>query len=148
MAGLGITFTNPTFTTGVAAKTPLQVRAATHQRVKVMGISVSFQGVTPTQQPILVQLVYQSADPTGSAATAVKNNKSHTETVQTTGITGTTDATGTEVVWSDYVRADGGGITILREQTPLAELPGAQRLGVRVTADTNTTGSVSLVLEE
>lgn len=68
------------------AKTALAITAPTNQRVKILGWSFDFDGVTGTFVPVTVELVEFTAGGAGTATsgTGSKTDQSLPETVQTT----------------------------------------------------------------
>lgn len=65
--------------------TLVQIKAPTNQRLRVVGYGVAFSGTSVTETPIEVQLLWQTTDGTGTAATEVKYDGSLGETVQGVG---------------------------------------------------------------
>lgn len=67
------------------AKTVLQIKAPTNQRIKVKTVRCTGKGIVVTDQPIYVRITRSSANfGTGSAATPGKTNTSNGETIQST----------------------------------------------------------------
>lgn len=137
MAGNKFTAQTPEVTTGVTKKTVLQILAATNQRVLVKEISVSFDGVVNTDNPILVEVLRQSdAGSGGVSLTLQKLNPDNTETLQSTAlrdISGSVQPTDTGEVLGEQVHPQGG----YTWQAPFGgeiEVPGGERLGIAVFA--------------
>ena len=66
-------------------KTLLQIKSADNQRVKVLGLNVSFKGIASNEKPFWVEIVRQTNGGTGGTEVlAQKNNISDSEVVQTT----------------------------------------------------------------
>lgn len=85
MAGVLLTASTAEVALSAAtAKTILQVVAASNHRVKVLGWGVYFDGVSPTEAPVVVDLQRQTSAGTMTSLTPTKNNDSDDETLQTT----------------------------------------------------------------
>lgn len=149
MAGLRVRANTAQIATGTALKTILQIVAAANHRIVIPRISISFEGVTPTDAPIDVQIMRQSTagtDP-GGALTLTKDNDSDDETIQTTAQYGpagtwTAEPTAGDVLDRRLVhpqgRADFGPFTV----------KGGGRLGVVVTAAVSIDCIASAAIEE
>lgn len=70
--------------TGGSTKTLLRLEAPTNQRVRILEVGVSCQGVSTTAEPIEFQVYRCSADGTGSSLTPVQADDSIADTIQTT----------------------------------------------------------------
>lgn len=149
MAGLRFRGNTPQIATGTALKTILQIVAAANHRVIIPAFSVSFEGITPTDAPIQVDVQRQSSAGTGpgGALTLVKDNDSDDETLQTTAQYGpsgtwTVEPTAGDVLARKLVhpqgRADFGPFVI----------KGGGRLAVVVTAPVSIDCTVSTAGEE
>jgi hypothetical protein len=153
MARLGIIAQPALIVTGTALKTLLQLVAPTNQRVAVREISISFNGVSNTSTPILVEVVRQTSAGTITNVTTLRKTDPDisAETIQTTcKDTATVEPT------------DGGDVPIAEQVHPqtgflwqpggmgIDELiiPGGGRLGVRVTAGTSVSAAVRVRAEE
>jgi len=134
MAGIRAHAQTAKISTGTAKKTLLQLVAAANHRVLVDELSVSFDGVSNTAEPILCEVARQSDAGTMSALTPAKNNVDDAETLQTTAQhTATVEPTETDVVMAEHVHPQGGFIW----QAPFGKaivISGGDRLGVAVTA--------------
>jgi len=86
----------------LSAATPLtvlRVKAPTHIRLKILGWSISFAGVDPTDEPVEVKLVRQTTDGTFTSVTPVKLEPTAAETIQSTaGENASAEPTTTEVL--------------------------------------------------
>jgi hypothetical protein len=141
MAGVGISAQLPKTATGTSAHSMLQVISAAQQRSVWNEISISFDGVTNSATPILVELVrnttagtWTTPGPT-SPATVRKLNNSDQETVQTTcnmnASAEPSDAS--DIPWTELVHPQTG----LTWQAPYGQeisLMGGTRMSIRVTA--------------
>lgn len=117
-----------------AAKTVLQVVAATNQRVKVTRWGVFFDGVSSTDAPVLVQLLRQTTAGTMSSLTPVKEDNLGSESLQTTAQhTASVEPTDSDVIRRRNVHPQSGYLEIF----PLGQeliIPGGGRLAVKCTA--------------
>ena len=151
MSGIRYTFQTVEVTTGTAKKTLLQVLAAANHRVLVKEISISFDGISNTAAPILVQVLRQSTSGIGGdVLAAVKLNVSDDEAIQATGLSnidGTTAPTDTDELLGELVHPQGG----FNWQAPFGGelvVKGGNRLGIAVTAGAAVNAKVRLVCEE
>lgn len=160
MANLNMTLTIPstgglTMVTNTAIKTLLQVLAPANQRVIMYEWDISFNGVSNTAAPILVELVRQTGAGTGlNTATLVKDNNSDQETIQSTGLYGilttvnTAEPTdGSVVPFAEFVHPQQGyawRATVGKEEN----IQGGTRLGCRVTAAASVNVAARLRLQE
>ncbi len=111
------------------AKTVLQLVAAANHRVKVKSWGVSFDGISETAAPVVVELLRQTDAGTMSALTPQKTRPA-SETLQTTAQhTATAEPAGTTVVDSMEVHPQGG-----YEKVCDYEIGGGERFGIRCTA--------------
>lgn len=130
----------PAITPGAVAQTMLQIAAPANQRVLVHEIAISFQGISTTDTPILVEVLRQTTAGTMSSLTPVKNNNGDDETIQTTAQhTATVEPTGGDVLASRYVHPQSHFIFYLPE--PIV-VKGGGRLGVRVTCGTSIASTI------
>lgn len=121
-----------------AAKTILQVVAATNQRLKIKKIGVTIQGIAATDVPHLTRILRQTTAGTMTALTPKKVNNADTESLQVTAQhTATAEPTAGDVLISEHIHPQGG-----REWAfgPGEELivPGGGRLGVEITGNAAT----------
>ena len=148
MAGVNAVAQTVQITTGTSLITLMQLLAATNQRVKVKEISVSFNGVSNTGVPILVEVLRQTSAGTMSALTLVKENSSDSETLQTTAqYNATVEPSASSIVMTEQVHPQGGFLW----QAPFGGeiiVPGAGRLGLRVTAGVSVSAMARMVFEE
>lgn len=148
MAGLFFRAVTGEISTGVAAKTLLQLIAAANHRVLLHGFVISFKGIAPTDAPIKVDVLRQTTAGTMSSLTLVKHNNGDNETLQTTAQhTATAEPTAGDVLDSFYVHPQGRRefTAAYRKETPIL---GGERLGIRVTAGVSVNAIVSADLEE
>ncbi len=121
----------------------LQLLAATNQRVKIGEASMSFNGTSNTNAPILVELVVQtSAGTITNTTTLVKEDSAMAETIQTVGKdTATIEPTDSGAVKeTQYVHPQTGYLW----QAPYGReiiIIGAGRLGMRQTAANSVSAS-------
>lgn len=153
MAGVRVGFTSAQCPTGTAAKTILQIVCAANHRALVKRLCISFEGVSTTGTPIMVELLYQSDAGTtpGSAPTGKKINAGDNETIITTfqagsAATWAVEPSAGDIIFSCLVHPQRSKELIL----PGMDVPiiTSGRLGVRVTADASIDCIVSGELEE
>lgn len=152
MARLGIITTPAPITTGVVKTTMLQWVAAANQRVAVREVSFSFNGVSNTSTPILCEVVRQTSGGTITNSTTVrKKDPDATETIQTTcKDTATVEPTDAgDVPYQEYIHPQTGD-TWAAGGLMIDEIiiPGAGRLGCRVTAATSVSCAMRVAGEE
>lgn len=157
MAALEIDILNPAIALVAAtAKTVLQIIAASTTKVKVGGIGeslkrfieVSFDGVSATDQPVLVKILRQTTaiGGTPTTVTPVKHINGTDGTVQTTAKTyggSPTEPTGSDVYWAGYLHPQGRHVipwTGVIEQS--------DRLGIVCTAPAAVNVTVTVPCEE
>lgn len=130
------------------AITVLQVVAPTNQRLALRSFSVSFDGVSPTAEPVQVELVKQSTAGTSTAATPVRDGDPGSETLQVTAVKNcTVEPTTSDVLRRYEVHPQTG---YERAFGPDEEIwiPGGTRLGMRCTAPAAVNVSGFMVTEE
>lgn len=149
MSGVRFSVNSGNIATGTPGPTTmLQVVAAANHRVKVNEIGVSFEGIDPEGQPILVEILRQTTAGTSSAATPVKINPADDETLQVTAIkAATVEPTAGDVLDMMLIHPQTG-----RDwQAVFAGefiVPGGTRLGVRVSAAASVNGVATIKGEE
>lgn len=118
-------------------KTVVQVVAAANHRDKITGWGVSFDGVSPTAEPVLVEVLRQTTAGTMSAGNVRKLNSADDETLQTTAqINATVEPTASDILDSMEVHPQSGYEKLL----PMGQefiVPGGGRLAIRCTAPAN-----------
>lgn len=149
MSALGIIAQAEAVTTGTAAKTLVQLVAPANQRIKVKEISISFNGISNTATPILVEIVRQTSAGTMSALTLRKADPDDSETIQSSALQNATvePTDGGDVPMAEYVHPQTG----YTWQAPFGEelvIPGGGRLGVRVTAGASVSACARVKGEE
>lgn len=134
--------------TTTAARTLLQIVAASNHRVTLEELEISFEGVTNTATPIKVDVLRQTSAGTMTGLTLVKDNSNDDETPEVTAQhTATSEPTAGDVLDSFYVHPQQGRLW----QAPFAKpfvIPGGTRLGIRVTAAASVNAIVKAVLDE
>lgn len=143
MAGVRGRATTAQVATGTSAKTILQLVAASNHRIIVPRITISFEGVTPTDPPIQVVVMRQSTAGTMSALTPSKDTDSYDETLQTTAQhTATVEPTSGDILETQLIHPQGRGVF-----GPFV-VKGGGRLGVVVTASVSIDCVVAAQFEE
>jgi hypothetical protein len=115
------------------AKTALQLLAGTNNRTIIDFIEVSFEGVSPTDEPVLVRILRQTNAIGGSPASItpseVPNGDAGTLQVTAAASAGGTEPTGSDVYHQAYCHPQGRHVLL----GPFV-INGGERLGVECTA--------------
>ncbi len=120
--------------TGTALKTVLLMAAAANHRACVSGWGISFNGSTPNDARILVELVYYTDDGTMTAIAAKKRNPSDNETLQTAGAFNATVEPAEDAILHQYYVDPEWGYTELLDDENEIVVPGGAFFGIRTTA--------------
>lgn len=148
MAGIRAVAQTAAITTGTSAKTLLQLVAATNTRALVNEWSVSFNGVSPSGEPIKVDILRQTTAGTMSALTPVKDPNLGSETLQTTAQhTSTGEPTAGDILHTEYIHPQQGDTWQARFAEPIV-VNGGARLGLRVTAAASVSAVARFRFEE
>lgn len=149
MAGVRFRAVTAQIATGTAAKTLVQIVAASNHRTLVDEIHISFEGATSTNAPIQVRILKQTTAGTMSALTIVKKCAGDDETLQTTAQhTATAEPTAGDVYFSQFVHPQGGRFSLVLPREKAFQIVGGQRLGVEVTAANDVDSLVTIEGEE
>lgn len=131
------------------AETVLQIVAAANRRVKLKRIVVSFNGVSPSNVPVLVELWRQTGAGTSSAGTVEKLDPAATTAITTARIDFTVEPTSNDNLLEAWYLTPNGGlldITFPDGQEPL--IPASGRAGLLCTAPDAVSVTVSATIEE
>lgn len=145
MSGVKFRANTAQVATGTAAKTIMQLVAASNHRIIVNKIVVSFEGVTATDAPIQVRVLRQTTAGTMTGLTPVKDSDSDDETLQ---VTAQHTATGTEPTAGDVLESQLVHPQSSRVFVGPYIVKGGGRLGVEVTSGVNIDCIVSAYGEE
>lgn len=154
MAGKMGVATKSAIATGTDAKTLVQIVSGANHAVTLHRLMVSFEGVTATDEPILIELVRQSDAGTMSALTVVGMDDADQDTFDTSAQhTASVEPTGTGVIFSTYLHPQCAGDWAFNPYTDAPRIGTAAalsmgRLGVRVTADDDVNATVTVIFEE
>lgn len=132
------------------AKTALQVKAPTNQRVAIRQISVSFDGASNTAIPVIVKVIRETSAGTTSTPTATIKNKDNdiTTAIQSTVLDGfTVEPSSTDQHWIGHIHPQAGIIYPLPLPGEII-LAGGGRLGVVCTAPATVNVLVAIEGEE
>jgi hypothetical protein len=151
MAGLALMVSSGEVSlTAATAKTVLQIKAPTNQRVRIKTIRVTGEGIVVTDKPIFSRLTRSSANfGTGTSATPGKINTSNGETIQSSCAKNFTveptspSATGYEV----NSHPQNGFMEQFQFDSPL-EIAGGNSINVECTAAQAQTVVCSITFEE
>lgn len=130
------------------AKTIVQIVPATNTPCRVVEIGVSFNSVTSTDVPVLVQLLRQTTAGTSSALTMAAEQESIGKSVVATALkTFTVEPTSGNILRDWYVTPVGGLFVV---QFPLGREIDAMsnRIGLRCNAPGAQTVNAYVVIEE
>jgi len=144
MAGHFFDLNTSEVATGTALKTLAQVRAASNHGVTIYGATVSFEGTSATDPPILVELVRSDADGTKSDKALTETDPNHPDTLQSTGHENFSAEPGNPVVITQKYVHPQGSYTF---PYPV-HVAGGKAFGVRVTAGVDVGARVHLRGEE
>lgn len=125
-------------TTGVAAKTILQILAAANHALVIKSAWVGFEGVVTTNAPVLVEILRQSTAGTGGDAVTPKKIDDGSTTLEATGLSGpsgtwSAEPTAGDIVFRDLVHPQSRDRNILPFDSRIV-VPAGGRLAIRVTA--------------
>lgn len=130
------------------AKTVLQARAPTNQRVVLLRWGVFFDGVSVTGEPVQIELMFQTTDGTMTSITPKKIDGSLGETVQTTaGENATSEPTEGDFIAAFNVHPQQGLMIVY----PLGQEPvmgGGDRIGIKCEAPAAVNCRPFMVVEE
>lgn len=147
MAGILCMAVTAEVATGTSEKTVLQLAAPANQRVKLLRWGISFDGVSPVAEPIIVRLLRQTTAGTMTSLTPVALGVV-TETLQATAQhTATVEPTAGAVLDRVEVHPQTGFEVIF----PLGQevlIPGGGRLGIEVLSAASVNAVAKLMYEE
>lgn len=138
MAGLRFTLSTggKIALSSATAKTILQVRAPTNQRLEMHGFAVSFDGIDGTDEPVLVELLRYSTNGGMFSAGLVKNFNIGSETIQSVGVrNASSEPSAADVLRYWHIHPQTGIDKEFNEGE--ITLEGGGRLGLRLTAPDN-----------
>lgn len=136
--------------TAATAKTALQVKAPTSQRIAIQQISISFDDTVNTDKPVKVVVLRQTTAGTqsGSAATIKIKDNDIATAIQSTVLDGyTVEPTPGDFHWTGFIHPQTGVIIPLPIPGEII-LAGGGRLGIQCTAPNNVNVLVSVEGEE
>ena len=132
------------------AKTVLQIKAPTNQRLKIKTIRCMGKGIVVTDQPIYFRITRSSANfGTGSSATPGKTNTSNGETIQSTAFSNFTvePTSPTHSGYEGDFHPQNGIMEQFQFDVPL-EVAGGNSVNIEMTAAQAQTVNVSVLYEE
>jgi hypothetical protein len=130
------------------AKTVLQIVAASNHRVALKGFSISFDGVSSSNEPVQIEVLRQTSAGTASAASLNADEGTPAETIQTTGRTNCTAEPTAGAVLRRYECHPQAGYERSYAQDEEILIPGGGRLGIRLTAPNNVNCTGFIAVEE
>ena len=133
---------------GATKATMIQLVAAANHRVRILGVEWSFNGISATEEPILVEIERQTSAGTMSALTPVKIDDSLGETLQTTAQhTSTVAPTPGDVVYQRYIHPQTGW-SVPWEDLEHLVMGGGDRIGFPVTSAGTQSCTCTIRFEE
>ena len=133
--------------TAATAKTALQVVAAAANIIAIQGVSVSFDGVTATDAPVVCQIWRQTGAGTSSARTPVKTTDRASALLATGRENCTVEPASDDALLDTFECHPQSGITKFYGDAEF-EVPASGRVGVKLTAPANVNVLVTLHCEE
>lgn len=134
--------------TAATAKTVLQLVAAANHRVKILGWSASFDGISPTAEPVQVRMLRQTTAGTMTALTPTKRDDSIADTLLTTAQhTATVEPTAGDLLEGLEVHPQ-SGYQIMYPFGTEPIIGGGDRVGWELTAPANVNVRMTAIFEE
>lgn len=120
------------------AKTVLQIAAPANQQVALTGWGIFFDGISPTAEPVQVEVMIQTTAGTMTSLTPRMTNRGCSGTLQTTAQhTATAEPTAGDVMDPKEVHPQAGYEKQIAPYSPQEiVLAGGNRLGIKVTSPT------------
>lgn len=135
--------------TAATAKTLLQFLAGTGGSFKLLEALVSFNGVTATNEPVLVEILLQTTAGTGGAATIQQADQERSDSFATSAQkTFTAEPTASTILWSGYIHPQTGYPIVPIPLPGVLQIASAQRLGIRATAPNAVDAAITATIEE
>lgn len=133
------------------AETLIQLRGATTCRAVILGWGVSFDGVSSTEAPVVVRLLRQTSDGTGTGATEVKwDPDSNAANCAALHSFSSTEPSAGDVLEVHEVHPQGGNL--VREyppgREPIIEDATTSRIAIEATAPAAVNAVAFLIWEE
>jgi hypothetical protein len=129
-------------------ETMIQLAAAANHQVKISMWSVSFNGTSNTNEPVLVEVLRQTTAGTASSLTLVKKNDSEADSFDVTAQqTFTAEPSAGNVLEQHYVHPQ-TGMTIHYPLGGELKIGAGDRLGIRATAPNAVSAACDIHFEE
>lgn len=132
------------------AKTVLQIATPSATRAKVTGFSVSFNSVTTTDAPAVVDLLRQTTAGTGGTSATLSPLDPDGPASQSTGLYNINSAepTASNVLWTGYVTPVGGLFVynFAEGEEPVLDI--SSRIGIRITSPSAVSAIATLTYAE
>jgi hypothetical protein len=134
--------------TAATLKTVAQLLTAANHRVIIKGYEVHGKGVLSTDTPMRVRLLRQTTAGTMSAGTAVKNDNTDSEAIQTTfTINATVEPTAGDILDVLEVHPQSGQVVMYPPGDEI-QVPGGTRFGADILAAQGQTITFKFFFEE
>ncbi len=126
-------------------KTVIQITSVTRP-VKVTEWSISFDGATPADEPVLVEVLRQTTAGTGGTSVTPRKRVDYVSTATTTAKTGpSAEPTAGDVLETYYLTPNGGLLVIQYPEGGEIVVPASGRLAIRATAPSNAVNAAAWV---
>ena len=132
--------------TATTTKTVLAIGTPADLRARLLGFGVSFDGVTASDVPVLVELLRQTTAGTNTSATPQPLDPGSAASQVTAGSDHTVEPTAGSILMPHYVSPNGGILTVqfTTEEAPVLAVSGF--LGIRCTAPTDAVNVAAWML--
>lgn len=111
-------------------------------------MGVSFNGVTNTDAPVLVELIRLSSAGTSAAFVPVKLNPSDDAPLMTARTSHTAEPTNGDVLERHYVTPAGGNLVLQYAYDERVSVAAVGRLGIRVQASAIVSAAAFMIFDE
>lgn len=129
------------------AKTVLQLVAPANTILAVHGFEVSFDGVSNTAEPVIIQLLRQTTAGTATSRTPLKTKDRSTALAATGSENASAEPTAGDILKTFHVHPQAGVVYPFTLDGEL-ELPGGGRLGLKLTAPASVNTLATINFEE
>lgn len=118
------------------------------KKVELVRWGVSFNGVTATDAPVLVELIRLTSAGTSSAFTPVKLNPTDDAPLLTGRTSHTAEPTAADVIERHYVSPAGGNLILQYAYDERITVSASGRLGIRVQSAAVVSAAAFLIFDE
>jgi hypothetical protein len=118
------------------------------KKIELVRWGVSFNGVTNTDAPVLVELIRLSSAGTSAAFVPVKLNPSDDAPLMTARTSHTAEPTNGDVLERHYVTPAGGNLVLQYAYDERVSVAAVGRLGIRVQASAIVSAAAFMIFDE